>query len=378
MSDEQPAGEKTFDPTPKRKADAAKKGDVLRSKEVATAVAIAVGGAWLLAGGPWLMNLVQSFARASFRFDHGSLENFQPGAMLSTALEMLLPPILFLGTSVMVVTVASQLVFGDGRFVPQNLKPKGSRLNPMKGAKKIVGKQGLIELFKSILKLLLLGGLAWLWADANLVTIINLGRGDLAVQLAVAWDSVVVLISLLALGLFVVAVIDWPIQFIQQLNRLKMTFQEVRDESKQAEGSPEMRAARKQRQRDMSRGGVAQAVKDAKFVLTNPTHFSIAMTYDPELAAAPVVLAKGRGEQALAMRELAAEEGVPVLEYPALARSVYFTTRKDQMIREELYVAIAALVSFVFSLERGERPLQPIVDVPLDLQFDANGDLVRA
>lgn len=378
MSGEQPAGEKTFDPTPKRKADAAKKGDVLRSKEVATAVAIAVGGAWLLAGGPWLIGLVQSFARIAFRFDHGSLENFQPGAMFITALEMLLPPILFLGGSVMVVTVASQLLFGDGRFVPQNLKPKGSRLNPLKGAKKIVGKQGLIELFKSILKLLLLGGLAWLWADANIETIINLGRGDLAVQLAVAWDSVVVLITLLALGLFVVAVIDWPIQFIQQLNRLKMTFQEVRDENKQAEGSPEMRSARKQRQRDMARGGVAKAVKDATFVLTNPTHFSIAMTYDPELAAAPVVLAKGRGEQALAMRELAAEEGVPVLEYPALARSVYFTTRKDQMIREELYVAIAALVSFVFSLERGERPTRPIVDVPLDLRFDANGDLVRA
>lgn len=375
---EQPAGEKSFDPTPKRKQDAAKKGDVLRSKEVATAVSVAVGGAWLLAGGSWLMEQVRAIARSAFRFDRGALEDFRPGPMISGALEALLPPILFLGLSVMAITVVMQLLLGDGRFVPGNIKPKGSRINPMNGAKKIFGKQGLIELFKSLLKLILLGGLALLWARSNLVAIIGLGRGDLATQLAVAWDSVVVLIGLLSLGLLIVAMVDWPIQFLQRMNRLKMTFQEVRDENKQTEGSPEMRAARKQRQRDMARGGVAKAMTDAQFLLTNPTHFSVAMTYDPELAAAPVVLAKGQGDQALAMREMAMEAGLPILEYPALARSVYFTTRTDQMIREELYVAVAALVSFVFSLKRGERPIRPKVDVPIELRFDSQGRLIAA
>ncbi len=375
---EQPAGEKSFDPTPKRKQDAAKKGDVLRSKEVATAVSVAAGGVWLMLGGSWLIGQVHAVARSSWRFDRGALEDFRPGTMFSAALEALLPPILVLGAIVMVVTVFAQLLLGDGRFVPSNLKPKGSRINPLKGAKKIIGKQGLIELFKSVLKLVLLAGLAYLWARSNLETIIGLGRGDLAMQLAAAWDAIVMLLALLAVGLLIVAMIDWPIQFIQRMNRLKMTHQEVRDESKQAEGSPEMRAARKQRQRDMARGGVAKAVKEAQFLLTNPTHFSIAMTYDTSLAAAPIVLAKGRGEQALAMRELAMEEGVPILEYPALCRSVYFTTRKDQMIREELYVAIAALVSFVFALKRGEHPKRPQVDVPIELRFDAEGRLTAA
>jgi len=342
---EQPAGEKVFDPTPKRKQDATKKGDVLRSKEVATAVSVAVGGAWLLAGGPWLINQVNDFARASFRFDRQTLDNFQPGKMMSAALEELLPPILVLGVIVMGVTVTAQLLLGDGRFVPANLKPKASRISPLKGAKRIFGMQGLIELFKSLLKLILLGGLAYLWARYNIETVIGLGRGDLAMQLATAWDSVVILLAMLAFGLFIVAMIDWPIQFIQRLNRLKMTHQEMRDENKQAEGSPEMRSARKQRQRDMSRGGVTKAVKEAQFLLTNPTHFSIAMTYDTDLAAAPVV---------------------------------YFTTRKDQMIREELYVAIAALVSFVFALKRGEHPVRPTVEVPVELRFDAEGRIISA
>jgi flagellar biosynthetic protein FlhB len=116
-------------------------------------------------------------------------------------------------------------------------------------------------------------------------------------------------------------------------------------------------------------------MRKAQFVVTNPTHFSVALSYDPTEAAAPVVLAKGAGEKALAMRELAAELDLPVLEYPALARSLYYTTRERQMIREELYVAVASVLAFVFSLKRGERPARPQVDVPVLLRFDTEGRL---
>ena len=131
--------------------------------------------------------------------------------------------------------------------------------------------------------------------------------------------------------------------------------------------------ARRQRQRDLARGSVGKAMKNAQFVIVNPMHFTVALTYDPDLAPAPVVLAKGRGETALAMRELAAEEGLPVLEYPTLARAVYFTTQVNQVVREDLYVAIASLVAFVMSLKRGERPVEPHIEVPESLHFDANG-----
>jgi flagellar biosynthetic protein FlhB len=154
-----------------------------------------------------------------------------------------------------------------------------------------------------------------------------------------------------------------------------MTQQEVRDEHKEAEGSPEKRAAIRQRQRQIAMGGVAHAMREAQFVITNPAHFAVAMTYDPLRASAPLVLAKGRGDKALAMRELAAELGVPVLEYPALARSVYYTTRERQVIREELFSAVACVLAFVLSLKRGEHPAQPVIDIPLTLRFDTEGRL---
>jgi flagellar biosynthetic protein FlhB len=181
------------------------------------------------------------------------------------------------------------------------------------------------------------------------------------------------LLMLLSAGLVVIAVIDWPIQYVRRLSQLKMTSQEMRDEHKQTEGAPEKKAAIRQRQRDMARGGVAKSVKQAQFVLTNPSHFSVAMAYDPAVAPAPYVLAKGRGEKALAMRELAAEYGVPRLEYPALARSVYFTTRENQVVRAELYGAIASVLAFVMALKRGESPPMPQINVPVELQFDAEG-----
>ena len=370
---EQPAGEKTFDPTPKRLKDAAKKGDVLRSKEVATAVAIFVGGAWLMLGGPWLLEGLKRTAKHAFRFDQGDIDVFAPESLMLASMGEVLPPVLLLGLTVLIVTVLSQLLVGEGRFLPGNMKPKGSRLNPLSGLKRMIGPQGLIELGKGLLKIGLLGGIAAWWAMDAVPPLLGLGRGELEVQLSAAWDAGATLLMLLALGLVVIAMVDWPIQFMRQMKRLKMTHQEMRDENKQSEGSPENRAAQRQRQREIARGGVTKAMDKAQFLLTNPSHFAVALTYDPDLAPAPVVLAKGRGEKALAMRELAAERGLTVLEYPLLARSVYFTTRESQVVREELYVAIAALVAFVFSLKRGEFPARPDVEVPVALRFDSEG-----
>lgn len=370
---EQTPGEKTFDPTPKRKADAAKKGDVLRSREVATAAALATGALALSIIGPWLAGSVEQVARLSFRFDRGQLDGFTPGAMLSGAAATLLPPIATLGLTVAVMTVAAQLLLGEGRFNPGNLAFKGSRINPLSGLKRMFGLNALIELGKGILKVLLLGGIAWGWANANLAPLMGLGASDLKAQLGYGLDAFASLIGVLLLGLIVIAMVDYPLQLFQRGKRLKMSLQDLRDEQKQAEGSPEMKSARRQRQRDLARGGVAKAMQKAQFVVVNPLHFAVALTYDPALAPAPVVLAKGRGETALAMREIAAEQRLPVLEYPLLARAVYFTTRPNQMVREELYVAIASLVAFVMALKRGQRPRRPVIDVPNGLRFDGTG-----
>lgn len=370
---EQPSGEKTFEPTEKRKKDAIEKGNVLRSKEVATAVSVLVGAIWLKLAGPWLMATVESSAESSWSFDRSTIVDFQPGQMMQDLIGSLVPPILTLGLLVVAATLTAQLTLGGGAWVNANLTPKPSRLDPIAGLKRMFGPQGWIELGKGLAKLALLGSIAWFWSTKNLVAVMQLGRGELTGQLSAAWGTIANLLLLLSGGLVVIAMIDWPIQYARRNAQLRMTNQEVRDEHKQQDGSPEKKAAIRQRQRDLSKGGLRPAMKDAQLILTNPTHFSVALAYDPVRATAPYVLAKGRAEKALAMRELAAEMDVPVLEYPTLARAVYFTTREQQMIRVELYSAIASILAFVMSLKRGESPRRPQVVVPLELHFDAEG-----
>jgi len=376
MAEDTP-GEKTFAPTDKRRADAAKNGDVLRSKELATLAATGAGALALMGIGPWLNDAVGTTARAGFSFDRAALDSFAPGALIIDAAVALLPPVMALGLVVAVITVGSQMLLGEGRFNMGSAAPKASRINPLSGLKRIFGVQGLIELGKGLLKLGLLGGIAWWWAADRLPGLLLLGRSPLQAQISVASEAFSSLIGALLIGLLVIAGIDYPLQLFQRNKRLMMSLQDMRDENKQAEGSPEMKSARRQRQRDLARGGVAKAMKDAQFVIVNPLHFAVALTYDPTLAPAPVVLAKGRGETALAMREIAGEEGLPLLEYPQLARAVYFTTRPNQMVREELYVAIAALVAFVMALKRGQHPRRPVIDVPSELQFDGDGKVER-
>jgi flagellar biosynthetic protein FlhB len=371
------AGEKTFAPTAKKKRDAAKKGDVLRSREATTAAAILFGAAWLMFAGPWLFDEMSQIVRESLVFDRGEMIDFQPGRMMTAGLLVALPPIFTIAVPMVLLAFVTQLGFGgsEGRWVNENMGWKGSRINPLSGLKRMFGPTGWIEMGKGILKVGLLGAIAWYWGRSWLDTIMGLGSGNLSQQLTAAWGAIISLLFALAGGLVVIALVDVPIQWLRRNQRLKMSHQEMRDEHKESEGSPEAKAQRRQRQREIAMGGVAHAMREAQFVLTNPTHFAVAMVYDPDKAAAPLVLAKGRGDKAAAMKELAREYGVPMLEYPQLARSVYYTTRENQTIREELYAAIASVLAFVFSLKRGEQRPMPAIDVPVELRFDADGRL---
>ncbi len=369
------AGEKTFAPTAKRKQDAARKGDVLRSREVTVAVGMLTGAAWLKFAGPWMLAVMADALRIGFVWDRAAIDQFAPGRLLQALLMLALPPVLVLGALVLAGALASQLGFDEGRWVGGNMAPKASRLDPMAGLKRMFGVNGWIEIGKGLAKVTLLSAIGWYWARAHLAALFGLGRGSLAGDLAFGWQAIVSLLFALAAGLVVIALIDFPIQLLRRLMRLKMSHQDMRDENKEAEGSPEKKAAIRQRQRQIAMGGVAGAMREAQFVITNPAHFAVAMSYDPLKAAAPVVLAKGRGDKALAMRELAAEYAVPCLEFPALARSVYFTTRERQVIREELYAAVASVLAFVLSLKRGEAPARPWVEVPVALRFDTEGRL---
>lgn len=371
-------GEKSFAPSEKRLQDAAKRGDVIRPRELAIAASVMIAAVWMQMAGPWLFDLCERIIRESFTFDRAKLDDFSPGTMLEGALLAALPPVAVLGCAVIVISLISQLSFGQGRWLPGNLAPKGSRINPMAGLKKIFGPSGWIEMAKGLAKVALLGVIAYAWGKGRIDAFARLGLGDVFGQLSWAWDTIVLLLYWLAGGLFLIAMADLPVQIIRRSQRLKMTLQDVRDESKEAEGAPEKKAAIKERQRKIASGGLVPAMQQAQFVIANPTHFAVALAYDPAKASAPIVVAKGRGDKALAMRDLAAQFTVPVLHYPALARSVYYTARERQVIREEHYVAVAALLAFVFALKRGEKRDAPQVAVPVTLRFDAEGRLEPA
>lgn len=368
-------GEKSFAPSEKRKREAAKRGDVIRPRELAIATSVAIGAAWFMLAGPWLLDLSQRTLRKGLTFDRASLDAFDPARMLMDATLAALPPIAMLGLAVIAVSLVAQLGFGDGRWVGGNIAPKASRINPVSGLKRVFGPSGWIEMVKGLAKVALLGVIAWSCADGQIDAFARLGRGDVMGQLAWAWDTIVLLMFWLAGGLMLIALFDLPIQIVRRMMRLRMTLQDVRDEAKESEGAPEKKAMIKDRQRKIAMGGLVPAMKDAQFVVTNPMHFAVALAYDPAKASAPIVVARGRGEKALAMRELAAENRLPVLQYPALARSVFFTTRERQMIREEHYVAVAALLAFVLALKRGEKRSPPQVSVPVTVRFDADGRL---
>ena len=311
------SGEKTFAPTAKRRREAARNGDVLRSRELGTLLSVAIGAAWLRFAGPWVLGSLGRGMRAGLTWDRGAIDGFDAGRTLLALLRGALPPVVLLGGLVALAAVASTLALGDGHFIAGNLAPKPSRLNPMSGIKRVFGMEGLIELGKGLLKVALLGAIAYGWARHELGGLVLLGRVQLAGQLAFAWEALTSLLLALAAGLLAIALSDVPLQWVRRQARLRMSLQEVKDEQKDADGSPQNKAAVRSRQRRIAMGGIAGAMRTAQFVVTNPSHFAVAMAYDPAKASAPTVVAKGRGDKALAMRDLAAELAVPVLEYAA-------------------------------------------------------------
>jgi flagellar biosynthetic protein FlhB len=370
-------GEKTEAPTPKRRQDAIDKGEILRSKEFATAAVVLGGCLWLAMSGPALIDAFKAVMIESLQFGRADVEDFQPLRPLKATGALLGPSLAILFALTIVTAVASQAGLGSARLNPKMLQWKGSRINPGAGLKRMFGMQGLIELGKSMLKVVLLASIgAWLlWSIKE--ESLGLVAGNIDGSVSALGDTLVLVLLAMAGGLLLIAGIDVPIQIVRLLGKLRMSHKEIRDEHKEAEGSPELKAALRQRQRQILKGGARKAVESAHVVLTNPTHFAVALRYERGRDEIPVVVAKGRGATALAIRELAGELAVPVLEYPTLARAVYYTSREGQQIRDDLYVAIATVLAFVFGVNARAGGAQPSVLVPDSALFDENGERVR-
>lgn len=375
MSSEQDPDQKTEAPTPKRRREAAENGDVLQSRELGTALVLLVGAAWIALAGPMLMNSLQGMLAGGLSFGHADVSDFDPGQVILRLLGAVAFPVLILFALTIVAAIAAPAALGSLGFRTSAFAFKGNKLNPLTGLKRMFGMQGLIELVKSIAKVGLLGGVgAWL-IFSQTRNIVGLSSQDINPALAnvghVFTTTILVMAGLLAL----IAMIDVPAQLFQRMRRLRMTKQEIKDEHKQTEGSPELKGALRRRQFEIARNSARKAMSEATLVLTNPTHFAVALRYRPEIDAAPIVLAKGRGATAEAIRELAGEHQVPMLSYPQLTRALYYTSRPGQIIREDLYMAVATILAFVFNLDQAlaSGQTQPAVEVPTGMRFDASG-----
>lgn len=375
MAETPGGGEKTEKPTAKRLSEAAKKGDILQSRELSTAMVVMAGVAWLAVAGPQLVAAIREMLAEGLRFDGGDIASFAPEQRAIHLLSTVALPLVGVLLATLLAAIAAPAVLGSLGFRPTAFAPKPEKMNPINGIKRIFGMQGLVELVKSLAKILLIGslGLYLLWE--RMAAIQNMGKLGIEPAISEIGSMFIFVALALAGSLFLVAGIDVPAQMFQRSKRLNMTKQEIKEEHKESEGSPELKGAIRRKQYETLNGSVRKAVEEASVVLTNPTHFSVALRYHPGKDAAPVVLARGVDEIAAAIRELAADKNVPVLQYPELTRAIYFTSRAGQEIDERLFVAVATVLAFVFRVENrmASEMDRPHIDLPGEMRFDADG-----
>ncbi|MGF6392238.1 flagellar biosynthesis protein FlhB [Pseudomonas plecoglossicida] len=379
MAESESGQDKTEDPTDKRKRDAREKGEIARSKELNTVAVTLAGAGGLLAFGGHLAETLLAMMRLNFSLTREVIVDERAmGAFLLASGKMAIwavQPVLIL---LFVMAFIAPIVLGGFLFSGSLLQPKFSRMNPLAGIKRMFSMNALTELLKAIAKffVILVVALVVLLNDRQaLLAIANepLEQAIIHSVQVVGWSAL-----WMAAGLLLIAAADVPFQLYQTHQKLKMTKQEVKDEYKDSEGKPEVKQRIRQLQREMSQRRMMAAVPEADVIITNPTHYAVALQYDPEKGgAAPLLLAKGTDFIALKIREIGVEHKVQILESPALARAIYYSTEVEQEIPAGLYLAVAQVLAYVFQIRqyragKGKRPepLKEDLPIPPDLRRD--------
>ena len=349
-------GERTEEPSQRRLQEAREHGQVPRSRELTNFATMIGGSVALLVTGSALAGHMAELMRRCMALDARSLED--PGSMMSAlgnAAALALAGLLPIFAALIVVVLLSGIALGGWNFAPAALLPDFGRLSPFEGVKRLLGLRGLTELGKALLKLAVVGGVcaavvAWLFGDVlalgRMAPRAAIGRGTGLLSWAFVW-----LCSSLAL----VALVDVPLQLFQFKRSLRMTRQELRDEHKEHDGSPQTKQRIRQMQQAQARRRMMHKVPTADVVIVNPTHFAVALRYEPKSMRAPQVVAKGVDLVAQNIRRIAEEHRVPIFESPRLARALYKSTDLNREIPAGLYMAVAQVLSYIFRV----RTLNP-------------------
>jgi flagellar biosynthetic protein FlhB len=380
---ENSSAEQTEEPTARKLRNARDEGQVARSTELpAAAVTIGAILAMFMMGGYWMAKMTEIFA-SGFKFDRKTIDN--PDLMVAAFAHqigqsfLLIVPILLVTA---VLAILSSGATGGYLFSLKGIMPKASKLSLLAGFKRMFGAHAAVELLKSILKFTLVASVLWALVSRQMDQMLQLGQMSLEPALAAAGWMIGESALWLSLSLLVIALIDAPYQRYSFTKRMRMTKQEVKDEMKDMEGRPEVKQQIRRRQREMADNRMLQKVKDADVIITNPEHFAVALSYDPTGDGAPVLLAKGSDHMAARIREEAEKHGVEIFGAPPLARALYFSTEVDHPVPEALYLAVAQVIAYVFSLadvRPGIAPMpKPQPKVPASMLFDADGKLMSA
>ena len=380
---EESSQDKTEEPTAQRLSKAREEGQIARSQELAPAAMMVMATLFFTMMGQYLFNSMGSLFKSQLQFDRKITDKAELlpaifGSAIVDGFVIVLPLIAIMA----VIAALSTTLSGGLIFAPKLALPKFSKLNPMTGLKRMFGTDALIQLGKAVAKFLVVGAILLVSVMNNLNDLTNISQMDLGQAVRVAGTIIVDSCFWLSLGLVLVALVDVPLQRHQLNKKLMMTKQEVKDEMKNSEGNPEVKGQIRRRQREILNNKMMTKVKDADVVITNPTHFAVALSYDPNGEGAPILVAKGDDGLAARIREEATKHGVYLFEAPLLARALYFTTKLDHPIPEALYHAVAQVIAFVFSLNqsygRGQEVIKPDPKIPDEMKFDANGVLMNS
>jgi flagellar biosynthetic protein FlhB len=369
------SGEKTEQPTAKKLTDARKKGQIARSKDLGTMFVLVGSAVAMLLMGNSLAQALSKVMKRLFTLTRDEVMDINAlFVVIGNALSSIIWPILWIFFIIMLAAFIGNSMLGGISFSWQAMAPKASKLSPLAGFKRMFGIQAGVELIKSILKFFVVFIVAFLLLSGLFEKILGLSLETIPTNFGHAVNMLLWMFLVLALSIGIIAAIDAPYQVWNHTKQLKMTKQEVKDEHKNTEGNPEIKGRIKRTQYEMSQRRQMAEVPNADVVITNPTHYSVALKYDAAVGGAPILIAKGIDEMAMHIRTIAKQHSVEIVQSPVLARSLYYTAEIDQDIPEELYAAVAQVLAFIYQLNehkkgRAKRPVPIAKELPIPDEF---------
>ncbi|WP_409440031.1 flagellar biosynthesis protein FlhB [Psychromonas sp. GE-S-Ul-11] len=375
MAENENGTDKSEQATPEKVRKSKEKGQVARSKELATASVLIAAALSMFVFGDKLAYELSVMMKRAFTFERADI--YSPEHMwhvLVDGFSGLGMPVFLILLMLFIISILGSSLLGGMLFSTKAMMPKFSRMSPKAGFKRMFGMQAWVELIKSILKVTVVMCVAWAILAATFEHILHLSISQLPGSAFEALDMLSWMFLLLCLSLLVIVAVDVPYQIYKHNDELKMTKQEVKDEFRNSEGKPEVKQRIRQLQYEMSQRTMMGDVPDADVIVTNPTHYSVALKYDKDGDRPPYVVAKGVDFMALKIREVGREHEVPVMQSPQLCRAVYHTTDIGEDVPEELFIAIAKILAYIYQLEqfrkgKSGRPKALPTEIPVPDDF---------